>query len=104
MRLGWVIGSVGLTKTLLIIAIAHIATITTGLSLASMATNVKVGAGGFYAFISRSLGPEVGGSVGIPLYLSQTLGIALYITGFTEIWGSIFPDHNIPTDLRVFLI
>ena len=94
LRLGWVVGSVGLTKTLIIILIAHVATITTGLSLASMATNVKVGAGGFYAFISRSLGPEIGGSVGIPLYLSQTLSIALYIIGFTEVWVTLFPDHS----------
>lgn len=94
LRLGWVVGSVGLSGTLIIIFLAHIATITTGLSLASLATNVKVGAGGFYAFVSRSLGAEVGGAIGIPLYISQTLSVSLYVFGFTEAWVSIFPQHN----------
>jgi amino acid transporter len=60
LRLGWVIGSVGLVQTIVIIILAHVATVTTGLSIASLATNTKVGAGGFYAFISRSLGVEAG--------------------------------------------
>ncbi|MFC1671400.1 amino acid permease [Spirochaetota bacterium] len=94
LRLGWVVGTVGITGALLIIILSHIATITTGLSLATMATNVRVGAGGFYAFVSRSLGPEIGGSVGIPLYISQTLSISLYIMGFSEAWVSVFPGHD----------
>ncbi|MBT6121202.1 hypothetical protein HOH45_07040 [bacterium] len=94
LRLGWVIGSVGLSGALIIIGLAHVATITTALSLSSMATNAKIGAGGFYALVSRSLGPEIGGAIGIPLYLSQTLGTALYIIGFTEAWLSIFPEHS----------
>lgn len=103
LRLGWVVGTTGLSGALIIIVLAHIATITTGFSLASIATNVKVGAGGFYAFVSRSLGPEIGGAIGIPLYISQTLSIALYIFGFTEAWVSIFPDHNFNLVLFVVL-
>ncbi len=94
LRLGWVVGSVGLLGAVLIIILAHIATITTGLSMASMATNVRLGAGGFYALISNSLGLEVGGAIGFPLYLSQAFGTTLYITGFTEVWVSLFPHHN----------
>jgi len=94
LRLGWVIGSVGILGAVLIIVLAHIATITTGLSMASMATNVRLGAGGFYALISNSLGLEVGGAIGFPLYLSQAFGTTLYITGFTEVWVSLFPHHN----------
>ncbi len=56
-----VIGSVGIINALLIILLAHAATITTGLSAASLATNTKVGAGGFYSLITRSLGLEAGG-------------------------------------------
>jgi len=79
---------------LIIIALAHIATITTGLSIASISTNRKVSSGGFYAFISRSMGPEIGGAIGIPLYISQTLSITLYIFGFTEAWINLFPSHE----------
>ncbi len=94
LRLGWVVGTVGLGATLVIILLAHVATITTGLSLSSMTTNIRIGAGGFYSAISRSLGLEAGGAIGLPLYFSQTFSIALYIIGFTEVWVRIFPDHN----------
>ncbi len=93
LRLGWVVGNAGLGGAILIIALAKVITITTGFSIASIATNSKVGAGGSYALISRSLGLEVGSAVGIPLYLSQTLGGAMYITGFTEAWIALFPTH-----------
>lgn len=91
LRFGWVVGNAGLGGAILIIALAKIVTITTGLSIASMATNTKVGAGGSYALISRSLGLEIGSSVGIPLFMSQALGGAMYITGFTEAFVAVFP-------------
>ncbi|MBN2436135.1 MAG: amino acid permease [Spirochaetes bacterium] len=94
LRLGWTVGSLGLGKAIVVILLAHIVTLTTGLSLASLATNVRVGAGGFYAFISRSLGAEAGGAIGIPLYISQALSISFYIMGFSEAWQLLFPSHN----------
>lgn len=75
---------------LIIILLAKLVTVTTGLAIASMASNIKIGAGGSYAIISRSLGLEIGGAIGIPLYLSQALGAAMYIIGFTEGWLAIF--------------
>ena len=56
----------------------------TGLSLSAVATSMRVRAGGNYYLISRSLGLEVGGAIGIPLYLSQAISVAFYIIGFTE--------------------
>ena len=94
LRLGWVVGNAGVGGAILIILLAKIVTVTTGLSIASMATNIKVGAGGSYAVVSRSLGLEVGSAVGIPLYLSQSLGGAMYIVGFTEGWLALFPTHE----------
>jgi len=94
LRLGWVVGNAGFGGALLIILLAKVVTITTGLALSSMTTNIKIGAGGSYALISRSLGAEVGSAIGIPLYLSQALGGAMYISGFTEGWISIFPSHS----------
>ncbi|HOC92311.1 MAG TPA: amino acid permease [bacterium] len=94
LRLGWVVGNAGIGGAILIIFLAKIVTITTGLSIATMATNIKVGAGGSYALISRSLGLEIGSSVGIPLYLSQALAGAMYIIGFTEAWVAVFPSHD----------
>lgn len=94
LRLGWVVGNAGLGGALVIILMAKLVTITTGLAIASMSSNIKIGAGGSYAIISRSMGLEIGGAIGIPLYLSQALGAALYITGFTEAWVSAFPGHD----------
>ena len=94
LRLGWVVGNVGFLGALVIILLAHVATITTGLAMSSMATNQKTGAGGFYSMLSRSLGLEIGGAIGIPLYLSQALGVALYIVGFTEVFTNLLPGYN----------
>ena len=84
LRLGWVVGNASFGGALLIILLAKLVTVTTGLSMASMVTNIKIGAGGTYAIISRSMGIEIGGAIGIPLYISQALGAAMYIVGFTE--------------------
>ncbi len=94
LRLGWVVGNVGLTNGLLIITIANLITLFTCLSVSSIATNMRIGTGGAYSIISKSLGLEVGGAIGIPLYLSQAISVAFYVTGFTECWVSVFPRHD----------
>ena len=93
LRLGWVVGNAGLLGAIAIILLAKVITITTGLSMSSITTNIKIGAGGAYSIIAKSLGLEAGGSIGIPLYISQSLSTALYIAGFTEGWLMIFPTH-----------
>ena len=84
LKLGWVVGNVGLTKTLLIVTLATSITFLTGLSIAAIATDQRVRAGGAYYMISRSLGLEAGGAVGIPLFLAQALSVSLYTVGFAE--------------------
>ncbi|MBU1726720.1 MAG: Na-K-Cl cotransporter [Candidatus Omnitrophica bacterium] len=95
LRLGWVVGEVGLKNALVIVIAANLITLFTGLAAASITTNIRVGTGGAYSMISKSLGYEVGGAIGIPLYLSQAISVAFYITGFTECWVSVFPQHNL---------
>ncbi|VAW30119.1 Uncharacterized amino acid permease, GabP family, partial [hydrothermal vent metagenome] len=89
LRLGWVVGQVGLWGALIIILLANLISLLTGLSLSSIATNMDVKAGGNYYLISRTLGLEIGGAIGIPLYLSQAISVAFYIIGFTEALSSI---------------
>jgi amino acid transporter len=91
LRLGWVVGNVGLARTLLIITIATSITLLTGLSIAAIATDQRVRIGGAYYMISRSLGLETGGAVGIPLFLAQALSVALYVVGFAESVVAVFP-------------
>lgn len=54
LRLGWVVGNAGFGGALVIILLAKLVTVTTGLAIASMASNIKIGPGGSYAIISRS--------------------------------------------------
>jgi len=84
LRLGWVTGVAGLAGVIAIIVLAHIISVTTGLSVSSIATDKKIKAGGIYYILSRSLGLPMGGSIGITLFIGTALSIALYIVGFTE--------------------
>ena len=94
LRLGWVVGNAGLLGAWLIILISFVITLCTALSMSAITTNIRIGAGGAYAIVSQALGLEVGGSLGIPRYISQGLAVTMYIFGFREGWLSIFPGHN----------
>jgi len=60
-------------------------TMLTAISMSAIATNGVVPAGGSYFMISRSLGPEFGGAVGMLFYTGTTLAAAMYIIGAVEI-------------------
>lgn len=94
LRFGWVLGHMGLAGTLGIVVLATSITFLTGLSLSALATNRRVGGGGAYYIISRSLGLETGAAVGIPLYFAQALGIAFYLAGFAEAVGAVVPGAD----------
>lgn len=90
LRLGWVVGNAGLWGTISIIVVAHIISITTGLSVSSISTDKKVGAGGVYYVLSRSLGLPIGGALGSTLFVATAFSIALYMIGFAEIFNNVF--------------
>ncbi len=90
LRMGWVVGNAGLFGTIIIIVIAHIISVTTGLSVSSISTDKKVGAGGIYYILSRSMGIPIGGAIGIALYIGTALSIALYLIGFAESFNAYF--------------
>ena len=95
LRLGYIVGGAGLWGAILIILLSVSVTLSTGLSLSSIASNVRIGAGGAYSIINKTLGLEIGGSIGVPLYLAQAFSVAVYIFGFSETWQFIFPGHDI---------
>jgi amino acid transporter len=94
LRTGWVVGNAGLRNALLILVIANSITILTSLSLSAIATNIRVGGGGAYYLVSRSLGLEIGGSVGLPLFLAQAVSVAFYIIGFAESLQYLVPQSD----------
>lgn len=101
MRLGWVVGNSGLLGTLAIILIAHVIAVTTGLSVSSVATDKKIGAGGIYYVLSRSMGIPIGGSIGIAIFIGTAFSISLYLIGFSESFNDYFDLGMTVNDFRL---
>tara|TARA_Y100001935_G_scaffold255660_1_gene270656 strand:- start:2505 stop:4745 length:2241 start_codon:yes stop_codon:yes gene_type:complete len=95
LRFGWVVGNVGVVGSLFIVTMATSITFLTGLSVAAIATDQRVRIGGAYYMISRSLGIESGGAIGIPLYIALALSVALYVVGFAESVVGVFPHLEV---------
>ena len=93
MRSSSVVGDVGVWRALIILAIAKAITMLTTLSLSAIATNTEVRAGGVYYMISRTLGADFGGTIGLTLFVSQAISIAFYVIGFAEALFLLIPDY-----------
>ncbi|MEM7306674.1 MAG: hypothetical protein AAF682_08390 [Planctomycetota bacterium] len=107
LRTGWVVGTVGLYRALLILVLANGITLLTALSLSAISTNTQVGAGGAYYLISRSLGLEIGGGLGVPLYFAQAISVAFYCIGFAESVQLLWPDVDervVASGVLLFLV
>lgn len=91
LRLGYVVGEAGLGRALLILALANGISVLTSLSLSAIATNLHVRRGGDYYLISRTLGPEFGGAIGLVLFLAQAISIGFYCIGFAEVLAGLLP-------------
>ncbi|AWP07608.1 Na+:K+:2Cl-cotransporter 1b [Scophthalmus maximus] len=83
-RMSWIVGQAGIGLTIAIILMATVVTTITGLSTSAIATNGFVRGGGAYYLISRSLGPEFGGSIGLIFAFANAVAVAMYVVGFAE--------------------
>ena len=90
LRFGFAVGTVGLWGVFALILLGNMVTIPTAMAISELATNKRVEGGGEYFIISRSFGLNIGGTLGIMLYLSQTISIAFYVIAFTESFGFFF--------------
>uniref|UniRef100_A0A3P8XIL2 Solute carrier family 12 member 4 n=1 Tax=Esox lucius TaxID=8010 RepID=A0A3P8XIL2_ESOLU len=86
LRLTWIVGTAGIVQSFFIVLMCCSCTMLTAISMSAIATNGVVPAGGAYFMISRSLGAEFGGAVGICFYLGTTFAAAMYILGAIEIF------------------
>lgn len=89
LRFGYAVAHVGLFGTIGIILLGHLVTIPTAFAVAEIATNQKVLGGGAYYIISRSFGLNIGGAIGITLFLSQAISVAFYVIAFAEAFDPI---------------
>jgi amino acid transporter len=90
LRFGQITGQAGVVQAMLILLAAKLITTLTAFSLAAVATNTRVRAGGAYYLISRSLGPEFGGGIALVFYLAQAISVAMYVIGFAEAFVTTF--------------
>lgn len=84
LRFGFIIGQMGILGTLFLLVLSYTIDILTTLSISAISTNGTVKGGGAYYMISRSLGPEFGGAIGIIFFIGQILNSSLNVVGFTE--------------------
>ncbi len=91
LRFGYAVAHVGFMGVVAIVILGHLVSIPTTMAVAEIATNQKVEGGGAYYIISRSFGLNIGGSVGISLYLSQAISVSFYIIAFAEAFTPLFP-------------
>ena len=107
LRFGYVVGRVGVFETLVIIGAATLITLLTTLSLSAIVTNTEVKGGGAYFLISRSLGAEFGGAIGLVFFVAQAISVAMYVIGFSEaVVASVLPGQSkllIATICNVFV-
>jgi amino acid transporter len=84
------VGTLGFIGVVILIFMGHMVTIPTALAISELATNKRVEGGGEYFIISRSFGLNIGGTIGIALYLSQAISVAFYVIAFTEAFEYLF--------------
>lgn len=105
-RMTWIVGQAGIAYSCIIVIMATVVTTITGCSTSAIATNGFVRGGGAYYLISRSLGPEFGGSIGLIFAFANAVAVAMYVVGFAETVVELLMDSDLlmidqTNDIRV---
>ncbi|XP_004371615.1 solute carrier family 12 member 3 isoform X2 [Trichechus manatus latirostris] len=106
LRLPWITAQAGIVLTWIIILLSVMVTSITGLSISAISTNGKVKSGGTYFLISRSLGPELGGSIGLIFAFANAVAVAMHTVGFAETVRDLLQEYGSPivdptNDIRI---
>lgn len=94
LRFGFILGQAGLIGALALLVGSYAIDTLTVLSLNAISTNGQVRGGGAYYLISRSLGPEFGGSIGLVFFFGQAFNAAMNTLGCVEILVNAFGESK----------
>lgn len=84
LRFGFILGQSGLLGMMGMLIACYLVNLLTTMSISAIATNGTVRGGGAYYLISRSLGPEFGGSIGIVFYLGLVFNTGMNAVGLVD--------------------
>ena len=94
-RFGFILGQAGLIGALALLGLCYVIDVLTVLSLNAISTNGQVRGGGAYYLISRSLGPEFGGSIGLVFFFGQAFNTSMNALGFVETLTNALGEHSV---------
>eukprot|EP00484_Ammonia_sp_Unknown_P019247 CAMPEP_0197034636 /NCGR_PEP_ID=MMETSP1384-20130603/12685_1 /TAXON_ID=29189 /ORGANISM="Ammonia sp." /LENGTH=991 /DNA_ID=CAMNT_0042464585 /DNA_START=32 /DNA_END=3007 /DNA_ORIENTATION=- len=95
LRTGWIVGNAGIWQTTMVMILSASITFFTTLSLSAICTNGEISHGGPYFLISRSLGPQFGGVIGLLFAVGNCVGVALHLVGFAEAIVSLYYPKSV---------
>ncbi|KAK4862394.1 hypothetical protein LT330_002527 [Penicillium expansum] len=94
LRFGFILGQAGVLGILGLLLVSYTINLVTTMSLSAIATNGTVRGGGAYYLISRSLGPEFGGSIGIVFYLGYVFNTGMNAVGLVDCFTQNFGTQS----------
>ncbi|KAI9671577.1 MAG: hypothetical protein M1817_003629 [Caeruleum heppii] len=94
LRFGFILGQTGVIGMMGMLIASYLINLVTTLSISAIATNGTVRGGGAYYLISRSLGPEFGGSIGVVFYLGFVFNTGLNAVGLIDCLKQNFGEQS----------
>jgi potassium/chloride transporter 9 len=94
LRFGFILGQAGVLGMFGMLAAAYLINLVTTMSISAVASNGTVRGGGAYYLISRSLGPEFGGSIGIVFYMGFVFNTGMNAVGLTDCLNQNFGSES----------
>ncbi|XP_047029435.1 bumetanide-sensitive sodium-(potassium)-chloride cotransporter-like [Helicoverpa zea] len=107
LRMAWIVAQAGIGLSILIIFISGVVCCITTLSLSAICTNGELQGGGVYFLVSRSLGAELGASVGIIFAFANAVAASMNTIGFCDSLNELLKANSVkiidngPNDTRI---
>ncbi|XP_047996146.1 bumetanide-sensitive sodium-(potassium)-chloride cotransporter-like [Leguminivora glycinivorella] len=95
LRISWIVAQAGTLITMGIILVSGVVCVITTLSLSAICTNGELKGGGVYYLVSRSLGAELGASVGVIFAFANAVAASMNTIGFCDSLNDLLRGHGL---------